>query len=159
MTIHEAFAHPFTIGAMVGLGVGMIFFLFALVLRWNKSSEFKRFRQMVNDRMKFDTEFQELASAERIRLQEENKNLKAKVTQQESTPTGKLAKNMEIMARAERQLLRSAPTFMAAWEDAKTSAQSELEAEALGKAKPRSAISRLFGSSNGSAATQVNGSS
>ena len=149
MTIQEALAHPFSIGVMVGLGVGLVFFLFALVLRWNKSAEFKRFQQMVNDKMKFESEHQELARAERLRLVEENKNLKLKVAEHEKTPSGSLSKDMEIMARAERRLRLSAPTFTSAWEDAKTEAMAELEAEAAGKAKPKSAFRRIFTSSNG----------
>ena len=148
MTVQEALMHPFSIGAMVGLSVGMLFFALALVLRWSKSAEFKRFQTMVNDKMKFEAEHQELARAERLRLADENKNLKLKISEQEKTPSGSLAKDMEIMARAERRLMLSAPTFTSAWEDAKTEAMAELEAEAAGQAKPKSGLRRLFASSS-----------
>jgi hypothetical protein len=148
MTLQEIVSHPLAIGAVAGFGLGMVLFVFALVLRWNKSSEFNRFRHMVNDKMKLEADHQELARAERARLSDENKNLKLKVSQLQATPEKSAAQDLEMMARAERHLLMSAPSFTSAWEQAKRAARAELEQESAGLAKPHSRFRRIF-SSNG----------
>ena len=153
MTIQEALSHPFAYGAMAGFGLGMVLFFFALALRWNKSKELKNLRQLMSDKMKLEADHQELARAERVRLAEENQNLKSKVSSLQKTPENSAAHDLEVMARAERKLLLAAPSFTSAWEDAKQTAQAELEQEAIGRAKPRTMFRRMFSTNGKVAAT------
>jgi hypothetical protein len=63
-------------------------------------------------------------------------------------PDQKLARDLEILARAEKRMTVAAPGFASPWEQAKQAAWQELSEEETGKSAPRTLFQRFFGGSD-----------
>ena len=78
-------------------------------------------------------------------LRKENENLRLKVGQFTEKPDSKIQRDVEIMVRAEKRMMISAPGFAAAWETAKAESAREVESEESGKSVPKRFFTKLFG--------------
>ena len=84
-------------------------------------------------------------NADRDRLTKENENLRLQVGRLNDRVDNKVQREMEIYARAEKQMMINAPGFAPAWEIAKSQAISQLEAEEKGNSFPQRMFRRLVG--------------
>jgi hypothetical protein len=75
----------------------------------------------------------------------DNENLRVKVVQLNERTDNKANREMEIYARAEKQMMINAPGFAPAWELAKHSAQSQLTEEERGNSLPQRLFRKLMG--------------
>jgi hypothetical protein len=62
-------------------------------------------------------------------------------------PEGRLQRDLEIYARAEKRMVVNVPGFAPAWENAKAAAQAELAEEDAGRSLPKRVFSKFFGAS------------
>ena len=163
MPIQEILEHPMTIGAMIGLSVGLLFCFLMFISRFKVARQAKYYRNMLEERNKMEKEHMELyrkdlerLEKDQVALSETNANLRQKVSQMKSSSETIRARDVEIMARAEKRLLKASPSFGIAWEDAKNNAALELEEEEAGKRKSGSFFRRFVPSRNGTAKETAN---
>jgi len=128
-----------------GLALGLLFFVLSFVSGWKVRREFVRYKKMLSDKMELEAENLAKVQAGRKELEKEAENLRMKVTQLQERPELKLARELEILARAEKSLMINAPGFAPAWETAKARAAEELVAEESGKSLPQRLFRRFFG--------------
>ena len=136
---------PFALGLELGL------FLAALVL-WRVvrlKMDLRRFKQHLSDRMELEAGSVNKARREMEELRRENEQLRIRVAGFNGMPEGRLQQDLEVYARAEKQMLVNVPGFAAAWENAKAVAQAEIAEEDAGKSLPKRVFSRLFGAGGG----------
>lgn len=133
--------HPFALGFYTGC----IFLCIALYHHFRLKLEHSRFQRMLSDKMKLDAVGVTKQTAELESLRKENENLRIKVQTLTAQPEPKLARELEIFARAEKKMTVAAPGFAAPWEQAKQAAHQELADEETGKAAPRRLFQRFFG--------------
>lgn len=133
--------HPF----ILGLGLGLLFAAFAgvsyLRVRW----ELARFRRHLADRSEIDSDMALALRKELEELRKQNENLRVKNAQASESGNGRLVRDLEIYARAEKRMILSAPGFAPAWEIAKGEAHAELVDEESGRSIPKRVFSMLFG--------------
>jgi cell division protein FtsB len=135
--------HPATLGAgCVLLAVLLILCLYRLL---QVKGEFSRYRRMLSDKMEIDATAVSKQKSELESLRRENENLRVKVQALTTEPEQKLARELEIFARAEKKMTVAAPGFAAPWEQAKQAAHQELAEEESGKTIPRRLFQRFFG--------------
>ncbi len=158
MTFEEIIKHEMTIGAMIGLAVGLFFCLLVFISRFKVARQAAYYRKALEERNKMEKEHMELYRKDVARMEkdqaaltETNENLRQKVSQMKSSSETVRARDVEIMSRAEKRLLKSSPSFGIAWEDAKNSAALELEEEEAGKRKGSSFFRRFVPSRNATA--------
>ena len=158
MTVQEFFMQPMVFGAMIGLTVGLFLCLLLLASRLKAWREVRRYRKMLDDKSKMEKEHLELYQADKSRLDddkkklaESNENLRKKITQMKSSSETIRARDVEIMARAEKRLMANSPSFSIAWEDAKNAAALELDEEEQGKRETESFFRRFIPTRNGMA--------
>jgi cell division protein FtsB len=137
----EFLLHPFALGFYTGC----IFLLIALYHQVRLKMEHARYRRMLSDKMEIDAAAVSKQKGELEALRKENENLRIKVQSLSSQPEQKLAREVEIYARAEKKMTVAAPGFASPWEQAKQSAWQELSEEETGKAAPRTLFQRFFG--------------
>ena len=135
--------HPFTWGLVLGL----IFTALALYRMLGLKLELRRFKRHLSDKLEIEAESIKKIRSEQEALRRENENLRIKNAALNELPDRKNQRDLEIFARAEKQMLISVPGFAPVWETAKTTALMELEEEESGKNAPKHVFSRWFGSS------------
>ncbi len=128
-----------------GLALGLLFFFLSFFSGWKVRREFARYKKMLSDKLELEAENLAKVNAGRKELEKEAENLRMKVTQLQERPESKLARELEILARAEKSLMINAPGFAPAWETAKARAAEELTAEESGKSLPQRLFRRFFG--------------
>lgn len=137
-------SRPFTWGLMLGLLVAGFSF-------WNHlktKRDLRRYQRHLSDKLELEAKQLEGLKNEREKLMKENENLRLRVGMLNEKPEQRQARNLEILARAEKRMMINAPGFAAAWETAKSDAASDLEAEDRGSSLPKRLFSRLLGTSN-----------
>ena len=140
--------HPFALGFYTGC----IFLVIALYHQFRLKMEYSRYRRMLSDKMEIDATAVSKQKGELESLRKENENLRIKVQSLSAQPEQKLAREVEIFARAEKKMTVAAPGFASPWEQAKQAAWQELSEEESGKAASRTLFQRFFG---GAAPEQV----
>ena len=133
--------HPFALGFYTGC----VLLLIALYHHFRLKLEHSRYRRMLSDKMEIDAGTVTKQKAELESLRKENENLRVKVQSLVAQPEQKLARELEIMARAEKKMTVAAPGFAAPWEQAKQAAHQEIADEETGRAVPRRLFQRFFG--------------
>ncbi len=136
--------HPFALG----LYTGGVFLLIAFYHLLRTRLEFKRYRRMLSDKMELDAAAVSKLKTEIEALRKENENLRVKVQGLTNQPAQKLARDLEVYARAEKKMTVAAPGFAGPWEQAKEAAHLELADEEGGKSAPRTLFQRFFGGGN-----------
>lgn len=134
-------AHPFTWGLIFGIAL----FLWSCLGHAKTHREFKRYRQHLTDKLELESRAMETNRKELESLRKENENLRIKVSHLKEKPAHTAQRDLEIMARAEQQMMVAAPGFAGAWEQAKMRAREELEGEESGKSLPRRLFRQLMG--------------
>jgi cell division protein FtsB len=135
--------HPFALGFYAG-GVFLLISLYHLL---RLKLEHKRYRRMLSDKMEIDAAAVSKQKGELESLRKENENLRVKVQALTSQPEQKLAREIEIFARAEKKMTVAAPGFAAPWEQAKQAAWQEISEEESGRVASRTLFQRFFGGS------------
>lgn len=141
-SLKEFFSHHFVWGLCLGL-------LFAVLSAWGHfktKREYRRYRRHLSDKLELEARQYELIRKEKETLTKENENLRLRIGQLSEKPDQKNARDLEVLARAEKRMNVQAPGFAAAWETAKAAAAEELTAEDQGRSLPKRLFSRLFGS-------------
>lgn len=141
--LQNAISEPFTWGLLIGLAL----FLWSCLGHLKARRQHKGYRRMLEQKMELEASSQEQIRKEVEELKKTNENLRFKVNQLKDKPGQSQQQDLEIMARAERQLMVSAPGFAGAWEQAKMKAREEIESEEEGKIRPRRIFRQLMGGS------------
>ncbi len=148
----EIFTNPFYTFCM-GLGLGAVFLVMAVVNHWKTKGEFRRYKTHLSDKLELEARQMQETNKEKTRLSAENESLRVQIARLNERPDNKLSRELEIMARAEKQMMINAPGFAPAWELAKSSAMSQLETEEKGSSFPQKIFRKLIGSGSGSNGT------
>lgn len=135
---------------LYGLGLGGVFLVMALYSHWKTKREFKRYRSHLSDKLELDSKQIQDAKKDHSTLKQENENLRMQVARLNERSDNKMQRELEILARAEKQMVISAPGFAPAWEMAKSQALSQLENEEKGRSFPQKIFRKLIGSSSSS---------
>ena len=137
--------HPFALGFYTAC----IFLCIALYHLLRVKSEYAtsqaRNKELQSNHFEIQTETLANLKGERDSLRKENENLRMKVQAMSVQPDQKLARDLEIFARAERRMTVAAPGFASPWEQAKQDAHHEIVDEEAGKARPRTLFQRFVG--------------
>ncbi len=144
----ELLTHPFSLGLLLGL----VFTLLALVRLFTTKAELRRFQHHLSERVRIEADHVHREKGEGDKMRAELENLRLKIGQLQQTPDRLAERNLEILIRAEKRMTTSAPGFAAAWENAKTESLRELESEEAGRSLPRRMFSRLLGKTPSTAA-------
>lgn len=137
---NHLFVSPFALG----LYLGLIFTALALYQLFRAKSELKRFKRHLSDKLEIEAETATKLKAAQESLRAENENLRLKIGALNEVPARRAEREVEIFARAEKQMLVSVPGFAGPWENAKVAAATELGAEEAGKSLPRRVFARIF---------------
>ncbi len=138
----EMLSHPFSLGLLLGL----VFFGLSCTAHFKTKIEFRRYRKILGDKMEVESQHLESLRKEKAQLSKENENLRVRSAQTSNLPAQRLERELEILARAEKQMVINAPGFAPAWENAKSQALSEIEEEERGATLPRRIFKKFFGS-------------
>jgi hypothetical protein len=140
----DFFNHPLN---MLGLGFALGCVL--LVLSWwnhfKTKSEFRRYKMMLSDKLELETRQMQTLTKERDGVQKENENLRVQVAKLNDRGDNKIARDLEVYARAEKQMKINAPGFAGAWEMAKEAAHNQLAEEEKGTSLPQRLFRKLVG--------------
>lgn len=128
----------------LGFALGMLLLFYSLRNHWRTSREFKRYKHMLSDKMELEQRQLRDITHERDRLLKDNENLRVKVLQLGERPDNKLARDLEVYARAERQMKINAPGFAGAWELAKENANQQIAEEEKGNSLPQRIFRKLL---------------
>lgn len=140
---------------MLGFYLASAFLIIALYHLVRARGELARFRRHLSDRLEIEADAMRKMKSEVESLKKENESLRVKVNALNESPERKLGRDLEIYARAEKQMLIQVPGFAPAWETAKTAAHNELAEEEAGRSAPKRLFSRLFGGSTGGTAVAL----
>lgn len=143
MDLHLNSTHLWAMG--IGLVIGLFFFFLALRAYWTVSREFKRYKKMLGDKMELEHRQLNELTKEREKFLKENENLRLQVARLNDRTDNKVQRELEIYARAEKQMNISAPGFAPAWEIAKSQALTQLENEERGNSFPQRIFRKLAG--------------
>ncbi len=141
--------HLYALG--IGLALGLLLLFFSMRSHWRTNGEFRRYKKMLSDKLELEQRQINDLGGERERLQKENENLRVKVQQLNERPDNKTVRDLEIYARAEKQMKIGAPGFAGAWELAKESAQNQIAEEEKGSSLPKRIFRAIVGGSSTSA--------
>lgn len=130
-----------------------IFFVQTFWAHWKTKRELKRYKGILSDKMDLDSKQNQDITKERATLKQENENLRMQIARLNERPDNKMQRELEILARAEKQMVISAPGFAPAWEMAKSAALGQLENEEKGQSFPQKIFRKLIGA--GSSQTNV----
>jgi len=108
--------------------------------------ELKRYKGMLSDKLELDSKQNQDVKKEQTSLKQENENLRMQVARLNERADNKLQRELEILSRAEKQMIISAPGFAPAWEMAKSAALTQLEDEEKGRSFPQKVFRKLIGS-------------
>jgi biopolymer transport protein ExbB/TolQ len=143
MDLHLNTTHLWAL--VIGLVIGLFFFLLALRAYWSVSREFRRYKKMLGDKMELEHRQLNELTKERDKFTKENENLRLQVARLNDRTDNKVQRELEIYARAEKQMNISAPGFAPAWEIAKSQALTQLETEERGNSFPQRMFRKLVG--------------
>lgn len=128
----------------LGLELGLLFTGIALWRVVRLKMELARFKQHLSDRIELEAGSVRQMKADLEEARRENEQLRIRVGAFNGKPEGRLQHDLEIYARAEKQMIVNVPGFAAAWENAKAAAQAEVEREDAGKSLTKRVFSRWF---------------
>lgn len=137
----ELISNPF----IWGLALGLLFFGLSIYAHLKTKVSLNRYKRLLSDKLEIEAEATQNARKERDALKVENENLRTRVTQLSEKTEGKIQRELEILARAEKAMMINAPGFAPAWENAKTQAASEIADEDRGGALPKRIFRKFFG--------------
>lgn len=143
MDLHLTSSHLYALG--LGLVIGLFLWFLSFRAHWRTNGEFKRYKKMLSDKMELEQNQIIELTGERDRLLKDNENLRVKVMQLNERSDNKLTREMEIYARAEKNMMINAPGFAPAWELAKHNAQNQLTEEERGNSLPQRLFRKLVG--------------
>lgn len=141
MDAQTILTHPFTLG----LALGLLFTAIALWNLWRARSQMRAYRRHLSDKLEIEADSMQKSRKEVETLRREAETLRMKVAAVNESANGRGARDLEVYARAERQMLVSVPGFAPAWESAKSTAIAELEVEEAGRSLPKRVFTKLFG--------------
>jgi hypothetical protein len=151
----DIFTNPFYTFCM-GLGLGAVFLVMAIINHWKTKGEFRRYKTHLSDKLELEARQMQETNKDKARLTTENESLRVQIARLNERPDNKLSRELEIMARAEKQMMINAPGFAPAWELAKSSAMSQLDSEEKGTSFPQKIFRKLIGSgTNGTTTTNL----
>lgn len=151
----DIFTNPFYTFCM-GLGLGVVFLVMAIINHWKTKGEFRRYKTHLSDKLELEARQIQETNKEKTRLATENESLRVQIARLNERPDNKLARELEVLARAEKQMMINAPGFAPAWELAKSAAITQIESEEKGTSFPQKIFRKLIGSgSNGTSATAL----
>lgn len=127
-----------------GLSVGLFLFLLSLWSHFKTKREFSRFRKLLTDKLELEAKQYSTLRSENESLIQEKENLKHKITLLNEKPENQISKELEIFARAEKQMTLNAPGFAPAWESAKQQVSQTIELEDQGQKKPAKLFRKFF---------------
>jgi cell division protein FtsB len=130
---------------IIGFFLGFLLFISSFRSHWKTKGEFRRYKKMLGDKMEIEHRQLNQLNAERDKLTKENENLRMQVGRLNDRTDNKVQREMEIYARAEKQMMINAPGFAPAWEIAKSLALGQLESEEKGNSFPQRMFRRLVG--------------
>jgi hypothetical protein len=131
-------------GLGVGLLLGLIGIVLALLRLWETRREVGRLRRHLADKMELEADATNRLKADLQNLKSQNENLRMKVASLGQLPDRKQQRDLEVYARAERYMVSQSPGFPAVWEQAKQTAVGELEIEEQGHSLPRRVFNALL---------------
>jgi hypothetical protein len=131
-----------------GLALGLLFFVLSAWGHFKTKNEFRRYRKHLSDKLDLDAAQLESIKKEKESLLKENENLRLRIGMLAEKPDAKIARDLEILARAEKRMVLRAPGFAPAWEAAKSEAADEVAHEEMGKSLPKRFFNRLFGNAS-----------
>lgn len=129
----------------LGLYLGLVFAALALYRVVRLKFELRDYKRHLSHKLEIEAEQSQKIRREQESLRKENENLRVKVNALNQNPDRLAQRDLEIFARAEKQMLVSVPGFAPAWENAKSAAQSEIADEEAGRSMPKSVFSKIFG--------------
>jgi hypothetical protein len=130
---------------VIGFALGFLLFIAQFRSHWKTKGEFRRYKKMLGDKMELEHRQLNDLNKEREKYTKENENLRLQVSRLNERTDNKLQREMEIYARAEKQMMINAPGFAPAWEIAKSQALAQLEAEEKGNSFPQRIFRKLVG--------------
>ena len=131
-------------GLGIGLFLGLIGIVLALLRLWETRREVGRLRRHLADKMELEADATNRLKADLQNLKSQNENLRMKVATLGQVPDRKQQRDLEVYARAERYMVSQSPGFPAVWEQAKQAAVGELETEEQGHSLPRRVFNALI---------------
>lgn len=131
-----------------GLALGVLFFVLSAWGHFKTKNEFRRYRKHLSDKLDLDAAQLESLKKEKDSLLKENENLRLRMGMLAEKPDAKIARDLEILARAEKRMILRAPGFAPAWEAAKSESADEVANEEMGKSLPKRFFNRLFGNAS-----------
>jgi hypothetical protein len=143
MDLHLTTLHLWAL--LIGFALGFLLFIAQFRAHWNTKGEFRRYKKMLGDKMELEHRQLTDLNKEREKFTKENENLRIQVGRLNDRTDNKLQREMEIYARAEKQMMINAPGFAPAWEIAKSQALAQLEAEEKGNSFPQRIFRKLVG--------------
>jgi regulator of replication initiation timing len=130
----------------IGLGLGAIFLVLALYNHWKTKREFRRYKHHLSDKLELDAKQLSELKKHIDKLSGDNERLRVQVTRLNDREDNARQRDLEVFARAEKQMIVNAPGFAAAWELAKSSALSQIESEERGESLPVRIFRKLVSS-------------
>jgi hypothetical protein len=131
-------------GLGVGILLGVIGIVLALIRLWEARREVGRLRRHLSDKLELEADATNRLKADLQTLRSQNENLRMKVASLSQLPDRKQQRDLEVYARAERYMVSQSPGFPAVWEQAKRAAVGELETEEEGQSLPRRVFNALL---------------
>ena len=156
MDLHLNTTHLWAL--VIGLAIGLFLFFLAGRAYWAVSGEFRRYKKMLGDKMELEHRQLNELSKEREKFLKENENLRLQVARLNDRTDNKIQRELEIYARAEKQMNINAPGFAPAWEIAKSQALTQLETEERGNSFPQRMFRKLVGGHTAALPAQASGS-
>ncbi len=130
---------------LYGFLLGVVFLGISMYNHWNTKREFRRYRTHLSDKLELDSKQIQDTNKERARLTQENENLRLQVARLNERSDNKMQRELEILARAEKHMVITAPGFAPAWEMAKSQALGQLDTEEKGLSFPQKVYRKLIG--------------
>ncbi len=143
MNLHLDWIHFWAL--ILGFAIGFLLFFSSFRAHWKTKSEFRRYKKMLGDKMELEHKQLSDLTREREKYTKENENLRLQISRLNDRPENKLQREMEIYARAEKQMTINAPGFAPAWEIAKSQALAQIETEEKGNSFPQRIFRKLVG--------------
>ena len=136
-------SHAWVLG--IGFALGFALFVLAVKSRWTLSGEFKRYKQLLSDKLELEHKQVSDLTSQLDTLKKENEIMRLQVARLNDRSDNKAQRELEIYARAEKQMNINAPGFAPAWELAKGQAITQLEEEERGNSFPQRMFRKLIG--------------
>lgn len=146
MDLHLNSVHLWAL--IIGFTLGFLLFVAQFRAHWKTKGEFRRYKKMLGDKMELEHRQLNELNKEREKITKENEHLRLQVGRLNERSDNKVQREMEIYARAEKQMMINAPGFAPAWEIAKSQALSQIETEEKGNSFPQRIFRKLVGTNS-----------